>query len=49
MSEKNAAVAIYNTHVEAEKAVKELQKSGFDMKKLRNNNEERETDDTTAV
>jgi len=34
MSEKNAAVAIYNTHVEAEKAVKELQKSGFDMKKL---------------
>ncbi|MCG7854081.1 MAG: general stress protein, partial [Methanosarcinaceae archaeon] len=34
MSEKNAAVAIYNTHVEAEKAVKELQKSGFDMKTL---------------
>lgn len=34
MSEKNAAVAIYNTHVEAEKAVKELQQSGFDMKKL---------------
>ena len=33
-SEKNAAVAIYNTHVEAEKAVEELQKSGFDMKKL---------------
>jgi uncharacterized membrane protein len=34
MSEKNAVVAIYNTHVEAEKAVKELQKSGFDMKTL---------------
>ncbi len=34
MSEKNAAVALYNTHVEAEKAVEELQKSGFDMKKL---------------
>ena len=34
MSEKNAAVAIYNTHVDAEKAIKELQKSGFDMKKL---------------
>ena len=34
MSEKNSAVVICNTHVEAEKAVKELQKSGFDMKKL---------------
>lgn len=34
MSEKNAAVAICNTHVEAEQAVKELQKSGFGMKKL---------------
>ena len=34
MSEKNAVVAVYNTHVEAEGAVKELQKSGFDMKKL---------------
>jgi uncharacterized membrane protein len=30
----NALVAAYNTHVEAEEAVKELQKSGFDMKKL---------------
>ncbi len=27
-------VAIYSTHAEAEKAVMELQKSGFDMKKL---------------
>lgn len=27
-------VAIYNTHTEAEKGVKELQKSGFDMKKI---------------
>jgi hypothetical protein len=27
-------VAVYNTHSEAEAAVKELQKSGFDMKKL---------------
>jgi hypothetical protein len=34
MSEGNVAVAIFNTHVEAENAVKELQKSGFDMKKL---------------
>jgi len=34
MSEKNAAVAICKTHGEAEQVVKELQKSGFDMKKL---------------
>ena len=34
MAEKNAAVAICNTHVEAEQVVKELQKSGYDMKKL---------------
>ncbi|WP_435550629.1 general stress protein [Desulfobacterium sp. N47] len=34
MSKRNVAVAVFNTHVEAENAVKELQKSGFDMKKL---------------
>ena len=34
MSENNAVVAIYNTHTEAERAIKELQKSGFDIKKL---------------
>ena len=40
MPEKNAAVgtnsaiAVYDTHEQAEKAVKELQKAGFDMKKL---------------
>ena len=35
MSEKqNSVVSIFNTHTEAEDAVKELQKSGFDMKKL---------------
>jgi len=34
MSKANLGVAIFNTHVEAENAVKELQKSGFDMKKL---------------
>ena len=33
-SEMNAVVAAYNTHVEAETAVAELHKSGFDMKKL---------------
>ena len=31
---KNAVVAIYKSHTEAEAAVKELQRSGFDMKKL---------------
>jgi len=30
----NAVVAIYKSHEEAENAVKELQQSGFDMKKL---------------
>jgi len=34
MSKGNVAVGIFNTHGEAENAVKELQKSGFDMKKL---------------
>ena len=34
MSNGNVAVAICKTHEEAENAVKELQKSGFDMKKL---------------
>ena len=34
VSEMNAVVASYNTHVEAEAAVEELHKSGFDMKKL---------------
>jgi hypothetical protein len=34
MSDKNAIVAVYNTHAEAEYAVKELQKAGFEMTKL---------------
>jgi uncharacterized membrane protein len=34
MSEKNAVVAVYPSHSQAEEALKELQKSGFDMKKL---------------
>ena len=34
MSEQNAVVAIYESHAQAEEALKELQKSGFDMKKL---------------
>jgi len=34
MLDTNSAVAIYQTHTQAEEAVKELQKSGVDMKKL---------------
>src|ERR1700688_1230150 len=34
MSEMNSVVAIYESHTQAEEAVKELQRSGFDMKKL---------------
>ena len=34
MLETNSVVAIYETHTQAEEAVKELQRSGFDMKKM---------------
>jgi hypothetical protein len=34
MAETNTAVGIYETHSQAESAVKELQRSGVDMKKL---------------
>jgi uncharacterized membrane protein len=34
MSKDDSVVAIYSTHTAAEEAVKELQKAGFDMKKL---------------
>jgi Heat induced stress protein YflT domain len=34
MNIQNSVVGIYKTHTEAEAAIKELQKSGFDMKKL---------------
>jgi len=34
MSKKNATVAIFDDHTGAEDAVKELQKAGFDIKKL---------------
>jgi hypothetical protein len=34
MTDTNAVIAVYETHSEAENAVKELQRSGFDMKKL---------------
>ena len=34
MTDTNAVVAVYDTHAAADDAVKELQKAGFDMKKL---------------
>jgi uncharacterized membrane protein len=34
MSDKNSVVAIFDSHERAEDAIRELQKSGFDMKKL---------------
>jgi len=34
MSEQNAVAAVYKTHVEAEAAVKELQRTGIDMRTL---------------
>jgi hypothetical protein len=34
MADQNAVVAIYPTHTAAEEAVKELQRSGFDMQQL---------------
>jgi uncharacterized membrane protein len=34
MNKNNSVVAVYATHPEAEAAIMELQKSGFDMKKL---------------
>ena len=34
MAKENAAIAVYNTHIQAEAAIKELEKAGVDMKKL---------------
>jgi len=34
MSDQNSVVAVYATHAQAEEALKDLQKSGFDMKNL---------------
>jgi hypothetical protein len=31
MADNNCMVAIYNTHTEAEEAIKTLQKAGFDV------------------
>ncbi len=34
MAENNSVVAVYGSHTDAEESIKELQKSGYDMKKL---------------
>jgi len=34
MIDKNSCIAVYNTHSEAENAIKDLTKAGFDIKKL---------------
>jgi len=34
MTKSNCAVAVFKSHLEAESAINELQKSGFDMNKL---------------
>ena len=34
MAEHNAVVGIFDSHIKAETSIKELQRSGFDMKKL---------------
>src|SRR6202046_1784271 len=34
ISDSNAVIAVYNSHAEAESAVKELQQGGFDITKL---------------
>lgn len=34
MTENNAVVGVYDSHINAEASIKELQRSGFDMKKL---------------
>jgi hypothetical protein len=33
-TEKNAAIAVFDSHSDAEEAIKELERGGFDMKKL---------------
>lgn len=48
MKYENSMIALYNTHVEAEKAVKQLEKSGFDMKQLSIVGKDYHTDETVV-
>jgi hypothetical protein len=45
MSEQNAAIAVYGTHIEAEEAVKKLQRAGIDMRTLSIVGKETHTDE----
>jgi hypothetical protein len=45
MSEHNAVVGVYNSHTDAEAAVKALQQSGFDMQKLSNVGKDSQTEE----
>ena len=45
MAELNAVVAVYRTHIEAEDAVKELQRAGIDMRTLSIVGKESHTDE----
>lgn len=45
MSEKNMVLSIFDTHPEAEIAIKELKKAGFDLKKLSVVGKDYETDE----
>ena len=49
MSELNAVVAVYDTHVGAEKAVKALQRAGIDMRTLSIVGKDSHTEDTWWV
>lgn len=46
MKPENSMVALYDTHKEAEQAVKKLEKSGFDMKQLSIIGKDYHTDET---
>lgn len=48
MSEQNAVVAIYNTHTEAETAIKKLRQADFNIKKLSIVGKDYHTDDHVA-
>ena len=43
--DRNTAVAVYLTHTDAEEAVKDLERSGFDMTKLSIAGKDYETDE----
>lgn len=48
MKENNSIVAIYKNHTDAESAIKELKKAGFDMKKLSIVGKEYQTDENVV-